>query len=256
PASMLARIDNLDNTIGDRKSEFEALRKVLYADEVSDFLKEVDEALCSGVSLDWDVVSKAAYLNYYRIYYESGESKEAQEDKAEDCILRALLMNPQHGDLTARYADVLWRQECYLDAVSTLERLMTSTEAPAFVQQWLGYYLLFVPNREDDVIKLSEDYHKRFPDESDTYFNIACAYAQKYKRELKERNAIELPESENREKALDNLRKALEFQPDFAKTVKEEWVKPAGSFYSLAKDKEFLKLVEQAISDSESDADK
>jgi len=243
PPRMLARIDSLDDLIEERKSEFEGLRQVLYAEEVSTFLDAADEAVNSGAGVDWDVASKVAYLHYYRIYYESGEKREEQEDKAAEWILRALFMNPQHGDLTARYADVLGMQESYADAVVTLERLMQSTEAPAFVQQWLGYFLTYVQNREDDAIRISEDYHRRFPDESDTFFNIACAYAQKYANELEQRTVKEIPDSENRQSALLNLRLGLKDQPEFAKTVREEWTEPGESFYELAKDPEFLQLV-------------
>lgn len=243
PPRLLARIDSLDDLIEDRKSEFEGLRQVLYAEDVSTFLDAADEAVNSGAGVDWDIASKAAYLHYYRIYYESGEKREEQEDKAQEWILRALFMNPQHGDLTARYADVLGMQESYTDAVLTLERLMQSTEAPAFVQQWLGYFLVFVPNREDDAIQISEDYHKRFPDESDTFFNIACAYAQKYARELELRAMNEIPDSENRRLAMLNLRFGLKDQPEFAKTVREEWTEPGESFHELAKDPEFRQLV-------------
>lgn len=243
PPRMLARIDSLDDLIGERKSEFEGLREVLYAEDVSTFLEEADEAVISGAGVDWDIASKAAYLHYYRTYYESGEKREEQEDKAGEWILRALFMNPLHGDLTARYADVLGMQESYTEAVLTLERLIQSTEAPAYVQQWLGYFLTFIPNREDDVIHYSEDYHRRFPDESDTFFNIACAYAQKYGIELQQHNLKDIPDSENRRLALLNLRLGLKDQPEFAVTVREEWTKPNESFYELAKDPEFLELI-------------
>lgn len=201
PPALLAGIDTLDDTIEERKSEFEALRAILYANDVSEFLKQADEALNLGTAIDWDVISKAAYLNYYRTYYETEEKRELQEEKAGEWLLRALMMNPLHGDLTARYADVLWMQESHADAVATLERLMLSTEAPAYIQQWLGFFLLFVENREDDAIRLSEDYHKRFPDESDTFFNIASAYAKKYSRELLEQSVSISTGSENRSKA-------------------------------------------------------
>lgn len=253
PPSMLARIDSLDDTIGEHKSEFESLKKVLYADDVSEFLKEADEALGAGAALDWDVVSKAAYLNYYRTYYESGESRELQEQKAEEWILRALLLNPQHGDLTARYADVLWMQDSNTDAVVILERLMMSTEAPAFVQQWLGYFLLFVPNREDDAIRISKDYHARFPDENDTFFNIACAYAQKYSHELRERDIAKDPESPNRSLALKNLREGLKAEPEYAKTVREEWIEPDGFFHDFIDDEEFRQLVRMGQKNSTED---
>ena len=53
----------------------------------------------------------------------------------------------------------------------------------------------------------------------------------------------EIPESENRRLALLNLRLGLKDQPEFSKTVREEWTEPGESFYELAKDPEFLQLV-------------
>ncbi|HEX3894241.1 MAG TPA: hypothetical protein VHW46_16825 [Terracidiphilus sp.] len=243
PPALLAGIDTLDDTIEERKSEFEALRTILYADDVSEFLKQADEALSLGTATDWDVVAKAAYLNYYRTYYEKGEKREPQEEKAGEWILRALMMNPLHGDLTARYADVLWMRELYADAVATLERLMQSPEAPAYVQQWLGYFLLFVESREDDTIRLSQDYHKRFPDETDTFFNIANAYAKKYSQELMQQDVLSKTDSENRRRALENLKSGLKSQPDFAKTLREDSADPDDFLHVFFTDREFREIV-------------
>jgi len=243
PPSLLSGIDDIDELIEERKTEAEKQRKLLYSDEVTSFLSEAEEATKSGSVLDWDVVSKAANLHYYRTYFEKGDEGDAQVERAEEWLVRALIMNPHHADLTAKYAAVLGMQESYFDAVSTLERLNQTSEAPAYVQQWLGYYLLFVPNRETEAIRYSEEYHQRFPDESDTLFNSACGYAQMYCRELGIEGKKENLSSENRRMALLRLKEALKAQPDYAETVRTDWIEPGESFACLAKDREFRRLV-------------
>jgi tetratricopeptide (TPR) repeat protein len=156
----LSGIDDVADSDTD-PAEAEKLRKLLYSDDVNEFLKQADETIKSGSSLDWDVVSKAANLHYYRTYFEK-DKKDEQEERAKEWLLRALLMNPLHADLTAKYADVLGRLESYSEAVAVLEKLYESEEGPTYIQQWLGYFLLFVPNRDDDAIQMSLDYLKRF----------------------------------------------------------------------------------------------
>ncbi len=239
PPRILTGIDDVADSDTD-PAEAEELRKLLYSDDVNEFLKQADEAIKSGSSLDWDVVSKAANLHYYRTYFEKGEE---QEERAKEWLLRALLMNPLHADLTAKYADVLGRLESYSEAVAVLEKLFESEEAPTYVQQWLGYYLLFVPGRDDDAIRLSLDYVKRFPDTTDSLFNAACGYAQKYETELDDSDRKSIPDSENRKQALLFLKQALLRDPDYRETVRTKWIKTDESFYSLANDPDFLALV-------------
>lgn len=239
PPRILSGIDDVADSDTD-PAEAEELRKLLYSDDVNEFLKQADEAIKSGSPLDWDVVSKAANLHYYRTYFEKGEE---QEERAKEWLLRALLMNPLHADLTVKYADVLGRLESYSEAVAVLEKLFESEEAPTYVQQWLGYYLLFVPNRNDDAIRLSLDYAKRFPDDTDSLFNAACGYAQKYETELENSDGKSIPDSENRKLALSLLKQALQRDPDYRVTVRTKWIEPDESFYSLANDPDFLALV-------------
>jgi tetratricopeptide (TPR) repeat protein len=239
PPRILSGIDDVADSDTD-PAEAEELRKLLYSDDVNEFLKQADEAIKSGSSLDWDVVSKAANLHYYRTYFEKGEE---QEERAKEWLLRALLMNPLHADLTAKYADVLGRLESYSEAVAVLEKLFESEEAPTYVQQWLGYYLLFVPGREDEAIRLSLDYVKRFPDTTDSLFNAACGYAQKYEKEQDDSGRKSIPDSENRKQALLFLKQGLQRDPDYRETVRKKWIKPDESFFSLANDPDFLALV-------------
>lgn len=239
PPRILTGIDDVADSSTD-PAEADELRKLLYSDDVEEFLNQADEAIKAGSSLDWDVVSKAANLHYYRTYFEKGEE---QEERAKEWLLRALLMNPLHADLTVKYADVLGRLESYSEAVAVLEKLFESEEAPTYVQQWLGYYLLFVPGRDDDAIRLSLDYVKRFPNTTDSLFNAACGYAQKYETELDDSDEKSLPDSENRKQALLLLKQALRRNPGYRETVRTKWTKPDESFYSLAVDPDFLALV-------------
>ncbi|HEX4320404.1 MAG TPA: hypothetical protein VHZ52_05850 [Acidobacteriaceae bacterium] len=241
PPSLLSGIDNVADSDTD-EAEAEELRKLLYSDDVEEFLKQADDAIRSGSSLDWDVVSKAANLHYFRTYFEKDQRGE-QDVLAKEWLLRALLMNPLHADLTAKYADVLGKLESYSEAVAVLEKLYESEEGPTYIQQWLGYFLLFVPNRDDDAIRLSLDYLKRFPGTTDSLFNAACGYAQKYESELENSNRKSIPESENRKQALSLLKQGLQRDPDFRETVRTKWIKLDESFYSLANDLDFLALV-------------
>jgi len=242
PASILSGVDDVDEIVEFRKSEAERLRALLYSPEVQQFLDESDDALKSGASLDWDIVSKVASLQYYRTYFEKEENKFSQADCASNWIQRALTMNPLHVDFTVKYADTFGMMDRHEEAVAILERLERTPEAPAYVKQWLGYFLLFV-NREDEAIRYSEEYHKLFPSESDSIFNIASAYAQKYCAELRESGKTQDPESANRRQALSKLKEALRGQPDYVETVRSRWTRPGESFDCFLRDPDFRSIV-------------
>jgi tetratricopeptide (TPR) repeat protein len=243
PPSLLSGIDDVNSLVKDRKPDAEKLRTLLYSQDVTKFLADAEKAVAGGLSLDWDVVSKAATLNYYKTYYEVGDAKNTQEEKASEWIMRALVMNPMHPDLSAKYADVLGMMERYEEAVAILERLSKSPESPAYVNQWLGYFLLYIPGREDDAIRISKDYHEQFPSESDSIFNEACGYAQKYRSELRTANQTVILTSENRRLALKLLAESLDLDPDYAEHVRTALIERGESFEYLASDEEFRKIV-------------
>jgi len=151
-------------------------------------------------------------------------------------------MNPLHVDLTVKLADTLGMMDRYVEAVAILEKIECTPEAPAYVKQWLGYFLLFV-DRTDEAIQFSEEYHKLFPDESDSIFNVASAYAQKHCAELRERGMQQHVSSENRKLALAKLKEALRYQPEYAATVKDKWTQKGESFDCFLHDKDFRLLV-------------
>lgn len=201
-----------------------------------------EDALKAGRGLDWDLVSKAANLHYYRTYFEKDERQFVQANLAYGWITRALNLNPQHVDFTVKLADILGTMERYDEAVAVLERVERTPDAPAYVEQWLGYFFLFV-DRLDDAIRCSEAYHRRFPNEFDSVFNIACAYAQKYCNELRLSGRTQHHDSENRRLALSRLKEALHAEPDFEETVRTKWTVPGESFDCFLHDRELRALV-------------
>jgi tetratricopeptide (TPR) repeat protein len=242
PASLLSGVDDVDDIVQFRKKEAEQLRTLLYSSDVEKFLDQAQKALRSGMALDWDVVSKAANLHYYRTYFEKDQEKVAECESAHAWILRALVMNPLHMDLTVKLADTLGMMDRYVEAVAILEKVECTPEAPAYVKQWLGYFLLFV-DRTDEAIRYSEEYHKLFPDESDSIFNVETAYAQKYCDELRESGMRQDVSSANRKRALEELKEALRGEPEYADTVKNKWTQEGESFDCFLHDKDFRVLV-------------
>jgi len=115
--------------------------------------------------------------------------------------------------------------------------LWKNPDAPACVEQWLGYFLLFVPDREDDAIRHSEAYRSRFPDANDALLNMACGYAQRY---CSHRSTQ--PQSEDRQKAVATLEQALTAKPEYLDLVKT-WTKPGESFDCFKDDRDFQALL-------------
>jgi tetratricopeptide (TPR) repeat protein len=241
PPSVLSGVDSVSEIPDVKDKEEQKLKELIYSDEVEKFLEEAEEASRTA-GIDWDVVSKAAYISYYRTYFEK-ENRSAEIAKALQWITRALIMNPLHVDLTTKYADMLAADENYGAAAAVLDRLAAQPESPVFVKQWQGYVLRYIADRLDDSIKLSEQYHSLFPDESDTYFNIAYAYAHKYEEELRAAGLTTKPDSTNREKALSTLKVALSKQADMLEVVRKKWTGQGEAFECLLHDKEFRTIV-------------
>lgn len=257
PPSMLSGVDDIEELIQENDPEAEEFRSQLYSDEVSKFLDEGKAAAKVGLPLDWDVVSKVAILHYYRIYFEKGQAKDVQQRKAEEWLNRALVMNPNHADLRAKYADVLSMLERYEDAVATIEALAKSTDGPAYTRQWLGYFLLFVDDREHDAIALSKEYAQRFPFLDHAYFNVACGYAQLHGKRLQESEVAAASTGkeiskidEFKKEALDWLKKGLALDPEYAEEIKEDQLGPGESFSSLAEDLDFKKSLAKGLIDA------
>jgi tetratricopeptide (TPR) repeat protein len=254
PASMLSGVEDIDEIADVKEGEAEELKKLLYSDDVNNFLQAAEGASMGG-SLDWDTTSKTAYIYYYRTYFEKAETKRVEIDKALEWISRALNMNPLHVDLTMKYADMLGAKDEDEAAVSILERLALRPEAPVLVKKWLGYFLLYLPKRETDSIRYSQNYLTQFSEDADARFNIASAYAQMYCYELKAEKKKSDDQSDNRKKALEFLQQGLTRDPDFGETVRTKWTEKGESFDCLADDPDLKLLVtSHRVADSPSDS--
>jgi hypothetical protein len=243
PPSILTGGDDVsDITNDENKQAAEELEDQLSSPEVKTFLTEVDNSLNAGSDLDWDIISKVAYIHYYRTYFEKEDSKVNQARLALHWIRRALLLNPHHVDLTTKYADMLATTGDHLGAVNILEGMVHQPEAPLMVRQWLGYFLLYVPHRAADAIRYSNTYRELVGEDTDSLFNIACAYAQAYCEGPGAEPGLENLK-DNHDRALDVLRSALQREPAYASVVLAKWIAKGESFECFAKDPKFLELV-------------
>ncbi len=240
PPSLLTGVNEVGEIPDVNAKEQQQLKDLLYSADVEKFLQQADEVAVKG-ALDWDIVSKSAYIRYYRTYFE--KDNRAGIDTAIEWVTRALNMNPLHVDLTMRYADLVGLKEDYLSASSILERLALREEAPILVRQWLGYYLRFLPDRLDDSIRYTQQYLSFFPNDSDPLFNIAYVYAYKYCYDPINDDQLDERRSKNRRLALSTLKQALLSQPSMAETVRSKWIEPGNAFECFSKDNEFRELV-------------
>jgi tetratricopeptide (TPR) repeat protein len=234
-----------------------ALRTQLSSDEVTTFLKQADDAVKTGAPIDWDVTSKVANLHYYKTYFAADDgSRTAEAEPARQWILRALNINPLYADLTAKYADILDLLGRTNETVDILMRLERSPDAPAYVRQWLGYYLLQLDGHhghEDESIRFSNEYHRHFPDDTDAFFNLARAYVRKYNAELQETGKHSATHSENYKHALAYLDRGLRANRDYFPTFKKKWLseKPDGPDWKVLRDDPgFKEIVDRYDPDS------
>lgn len=252
PVSVLSGIEYLDETDLDA-SESQELRELLYSDDVEKFLTQAESAARSG-QLDWDIASKTANIHYYRSYF-AEKNRSAEIKRATEWVLRALNMNPFYADLTMKYADLLASDEDYEGAAAILERMLPEPQTPMVVRQWIGFYLRYVPQRLDDSITYSKQYHQWFQAETDSLFNIAYALAGKYKEELRKEQLSENLESENRKEALSILKEALADQPQMVRIIESRWLTPGRPFAVLAKDPEFVAILTSAKEANKADGE-
>ena len=243
PVGILSGIEDVDALSQEQRDD---LRKNLYSDNTNTFLEQASFALKVGRG-DWETVSNAATLHFYRTYIQKDEQSQKDEKlrmeqaKVAACwIDRALVISPAHTDLAVKRAMIASVMKQMDDAIAILETLNRRVEAPIIVRQWLGFYLLSKPDRLDESIRCSESYHTMFPEDSSALFCIAAAYGHKYCQKMRARRQ---PDPKDREMALFYLRQGLERQPDYAATVRDRWTKPNGRFDCLKDDHEFRSLV-------------
>ncbi len=247
PASVMAGVTNIDEVIDVNDEEAKNLRDLIFSDEVTNFLHQAEEAVASG-SVDWDIASKSANIYYYRTFFLEKEEGRGPVGKAIEWLVRALNMNPLHVDITMKYAAMLGADDDAESAAAILERLVSMPESPALVKQWLGYYLRFLDYRLDDAIKYSLEYHRQFPSESDTFFNISYAYAAKHCGKTRSSSDAQDTFVEDRVRALSYLKEALSCKPEMVAVVRDEWTKSDAAFHCLASDPEFQATLRTAES--------
>lgn len=250
PPSILAGVTDIDDAGRVSTADVEDLSNALYSDDVSTFLKQAENAAKNGTPLDWDTVSKVANVQYYRSYFAPENQKSAQIRKALDWIRRALAMNPLHADLTMKYADMLGSDSQKDAAIAVLEALRVRPEAPAVVEQWLGYYLRSIPTRLDESIEHSNRFLSFFPDDPDTAFNLAYAYGMKYCLALKPGKEPDQAATDFRNNALHFLSKGLDRYPEFGTKRVAAWPKEDRGLACLGDDAEFKRLLSDAAARS------
>jgi tetratricopeptide (TPR) repeat protein len=246
PSLLLGRDYIGEDVLGDGGKQADELRSELYSSAVEQFLASCDDDVAAGSPISPDSVAKAAVLHYYRIYLvKDKEARARQEDKAIEWITRAVLRDPLDPALQIKLADIYGMQERYDEAVSILNRLERDESSPQYVQQWLGYFLLFVDGRERDAIRHSLAFHDRFPSEADGLFNAACGYAQLYGLEVRDGIGKEFSASENRTMSLRLLEQAIRIDSANRATARKH-SEIGSSFESLSEDEEFLRITKEA----------
>jgi tetratricopeptide (TPR) repeat protein len=240
---MLLGRDDISDILKEGGPQAEELKKQLRGDVVNSFLDGCEKDLASGSEIQPDNIAKAAVIYYYRAYIEDENSRnrDQQIEQAISWINRALLRDPLDPEYNIKLADIYGLQKQYDEAVSILERMERDEASPQYVQQWLGYFLLFIDGRENDAIRHSLEYFERFPDETPCLLNVSRAYAQLYAQELHKRNVKAIAKSKNRQNSLNYLQQAVKDYP----ALKEEALKHAvkgDSFEVLAADTEFKRI--------------
>jgi tetratricopeptide (TPR) repeat protein len=254
PSSLLVGISDVEDLVKSQPKLARSLREGLYSADVERFLDQSDSAIRTGLPLDWDVVSKNAYIHYYRTYFADVEDKEDEAATALDWILRALVINPEHIDLTVKRADILALLNRYKETVAILERLHLQPECPAFVEQWLGYYLLLLPGHEDESITCNTNYLNHFPDMPESRRNLACGWAQKYCRAYAQHQPHHSSGKESAPQPLDHtdpsyqaaiheLEAVIRNEPGYRKHIREQWSAPHGSFSCFLHDAKYRSIV-------------
>lgn len=235
-------IEDID-TLATRKDA--TLRDDLLGTEVSDFLTQCEEDVAKG-SLSIDLVNKAAVLHYYRVrcFPQDSGLREKEAQKAIDWLTRATMIDPHDPEPQLKLAEVYGLLDDDDTCIAILEKLERNEESPQYLDQWLGFYLLFADGRDKDAIRHSEEFLKKYPNSEESILNIARAYAQLFKSETEAATNGGNLRAEYRASAIANLQKCIGLDPDLKDFAKEKSA-PGESFEALKDDPEFLKIIAQ-----------
>jgi tetratricopeptide (TPR) repeat protein len=195
-------------------SDRSELEQLLLSDNVNKFLDQMKERTESGAAVDWDSVSKTAFIQYYRTYFVKKEDRKRQIDEAERWVKRALIMEPLHGALTVAYADLHSLQEDYPTAAQELKDLIANGDPPASAFQQLGYYLL-EDGKDTESVRYSKKYLELYPDDASTCFNLAFCYGRLF--------CSSPDKPELRTECLTFLSKGLLLDPEHATKIRDTW---------------------------------
>lgn len=244
PQSLLLGREFIGEAIEADGPQAKSLEERLFGKTVSKFLENCETDLAAGIPISKDVIDRAATLYYYQSYFKK-DDRDARIETAIAWVSRSLARDPLNISFSVKLADLFGMQERYAETASILERLVGDSDAPQYIRQWLGYYLLYIDGREQKAIDYSLEYFQLFPTEASAPFNISCGYAQLYLLELQRLGVATAPDSENRRKSLEFLEKAIRLDP-----TSKEWARKYAvvneSFESLMSDEGFLKITKPA----------
>jgi tetratricopeptide (TPR) repeat protein len=220
------------------------LKEALLSKEVDEFLAICEDEVAKG-TLSTDLISKASVLHYYRIRFFPPDSSERSKEiaKSIEWLMRAMMIDPFDLEPQLKLAVVYGLSDEDEACISILERVGHDESSPQYLDQWLGFYLLFGDSREEDAIKHTLEFHRKFPGyNAASLLNLARAYAQMFKRKIGNDLGEVSQHAEYRAKALDYLKKGISFDPDL-KIIAKKLAGPNGSFEAFANDTEFLEMV-------------
>ena len=238
PPSLLTGVADLDPATADEA------KKLLENEDIKTFLSQADEALSAGQPLDWDTVSKVAYIYYYKVILAPEDDKKTGLlHHAYEWVKRALILNPMHVDLAMKYSELCMIDKDYDDAIALLEQMVQREDAPVYATQWLSYVLLEDPDRLQEAIRCAHKFLTQFPNTSESYFNLACSHAKLYCQELRKGKKTSDHGSENREKALQYLEEALRRDPEYLEHVQKNYSEKGKPFECMAHDPGYKKVV-------------
>ncbi|MGH8248824.1 MAG: tetratricopeptide repeat protein [Gammaproteobacteria bacterium] len=192
--------------------------------DVREFIHLAEKALQKGAQLRSDESRKLGIAYYY----------DGQYDKAIPYLQQAHSLAPGDADIALKLATAFGEMGRQREAVSHLEELGKSPNAPAVVFKLLGYYLLWAPEwgepkRLDDAVEHSRKYLSLQPDDGGAAFNQACGYSQLYGL---------TNDREMRKNALASLLRAISLHPVWKERARELTGDDA-DFASLRNDDEF-----------------
>lgn len=156
------------------------------------------------------------------------------ETGAEADFRELLRRNAYIKDAVVGLANILEDRGNYLGAATIIESHLDTLGASG--RRWLGYYLLWVPDRLNEAVRFNQELLNDDPHDLTAKFNLACALAQLYGRS-------DAKPQEQRQRIIKMLQELVAEEPGY-KALIQRWSSEGGDFSSLGSDPEFRKLIE------------